>query len=1514
MITQSELDAVKLSPTKKDFYQIWNELLDTSIKISERWDPTSTNENDPGIVLLKVLTAIADKLNYNIDKNILEAYMPSAAQEESMRKLCEALGYFMKYYQSATTEVTISYTKALEDADIIEIPAFTTITNLEKDVNYFTLTGVTITKQMPSVTVTCMEGQRVECETENDDLITLAQLDDNFRYFIPETQIAENGIFVYNLNDTNTVDIWQKVNNLNTQPAGSAVFKFGYSSKAGLPYIQFPADVGNLIKDGFKIFYTRTNGINGNISANTLSSLEKPAIANVISSAISWDELSLEDFKVANLSATGNGKNKETINQAYNNYKKTIGTFDTLVTCRDYMNKIYSLINDESIPLVSNIIVSDIRDDINRSYTLCSFDEFGITYSDYSHKDNQSHDLIGHFNLMLYPFQTVMGLGTEKEYENSFKYDGIKLSEIKARLADTKTISHIFTLPDENEIVCIKNYLKLNARITTTNKVNIIEEKNILTNIYQAIYLAFNSRQLDFGEEIPFDSILECIQNADTRIKNVALEEPVLYTKFACADGNEYDIASMSNNEMTKRLYNKMVLKNILAGKIALFNYNTDFVASLSEKEYTNSYNIINNQPEDPFSPIYPTDDNKLIGITSEYTVFTNNKQVVDLTLADNEVIQFRAPNLKTVITYPAYVNYYMQFGGDPALTDLAYPATFYKLMDFMHQIVSGTEDRFGAICSAGGTEGTLATYTSNHWSAGGSELWTETTINNSSAFNSAEARYGALYYFQEGDGFFRVSNYMPTTQTYWYLKLNNDTLPFWVHWLQSLSTTGATNIWQPLVGLYRITSSGNLIGQLTDYQGYKYKKIENIPTPTSGQSILDICFVQQTWQNDQAPVEEGNVYNYTDSHTKDGLGKNATARSLPANSEYQLQENDHLYINYTKASDADGTATQNIVINQDYTYPTIIRPNFELQDSGDLRTSGKSFAKTSGFDQTWGIDGMFSLGASEQIEIRKPIEVTLGQTDTNIFIYWELQSDKNETNGTEVVFPFGSDNSYTLKEGEYFYYTDINKIDMAYYGNGTKISRSSNDLVLKKTLNNDISSEDILTKGLTAIPWIKQYVTEQKYLTIKEYQYITLTKGDTFSCTLEEDSNIDNSWKKCLDATYIYASEAAETETTSHSLPVFNIRDTFWEIRSKLNFNLGPNKTQALSYTTADYVGSFAVASYDSFTLKYNNGTTIQIAPRQKTNQHAIGIIPVSLKANYLSQAAIDTLDTHVVKVATDGTEEQVDDFKIKVFENSPVAYCQYDITDSTNRVPVKEGDLVNLNAFSINYTKVAFSELQKTTESGAEVKGINLNALLTDAQYGLLMLYYITTKADVTSANAQLFASESNAISIFNKTNEDWNNQSIDKVIILRPGLNLIKISKSCRLGIFPTNYGDNPDISDVIIFSNLSIVDNTGSTNGLNLTQLNYQKISEASKAAQLLSDLKALDTNYNFYASCPIENSQAIEINPLLTGNEQETLSTPRIWYDYNNVANKFVISEIDSKEMKKGITIARSSKL
>ena len=673
MITNKDLSVINLSPTKKDFYQIWNELLDVAKKLSERWDPTSTNESDPGIVLLKVLTAIADKLNYNIDKNILEAFMPSAAQEESMRKLCEMMGYNIKYYQSAVTKVRFTYTGLLPEDDNsinVSIRRFANITNIDKDINYVVIgdengdSSPSITleinqyTQVLSRTLTCIEGELVQCETNNDNIISSSQLDDRHRYYLPENQIAENGIFVYNIDDYGEIDnskLWEKVDNLNTAAIGEPVFKFGYDSREARPYIQFPDDVNYLIKNGLKIFYIRTSGVNGNIAARTLSTFanfDEDVNATSTDTNITLDENS---FIVTNETATFNGANIETITQAYEGFKKIVGTFDTLVTCRDYMNKIYTLMDGDNIPLVSNCIVSDIRDDINRSITLCTFNDYGISYNDEPRKivDNGKYkDKINHFNLILYPFKKITGLNNYNEYIESFKSDLSTMDEITSELSRYKTIAHIISSWAENEgnddnILCIKNYLKLNARITTINKVNVAEQADILANIKNAIYKSFNMRQLDFGEEIPFESILSCINSADTRIKNVALDEPIIDTRFLVYDNEGKDSEYSSSETEAARIlkfneiYDTLALRNVLAGRVELFNYDKTFTTAFDEKD----------------TKFYPTGQEKTIkNLKPSFTIDKNN--LVSSPLKQNEIIKFRAPNFKTVVTYPAYVRY----------------------------------------------------------------------------------------------------------------------------------------------------------------------------------------------------------------------------------------------------------------------------------------------------------------------------------------------------------------------------------------------------------------------------------------------------------------------------------------------------------------------------------------------------------------------------------------------------------------------------------------------------------------------------------------------------------------------------------------------------------------------------------------------------------------------------------------------------------------------------------------
>ena len=625
-----------------------------------------------------MLTAVADKLNYTIDKNVLEAFMPSAAQEESMRKLCDMMGYSMKYYRSATCPVRIAYVGTDYDLDAdgmtITVPKYTNLKNTDEDVNYVTLEADTLDGAKTYITVDAIEGEHVSY-----DPITRDQLDDDRRYYLPEAQIAENGIFLTVKGEPEQK--YEKVDNLNSQDLGTRCWKFGYDSREGAPYIEFPSDIDSIIGDGIDFDFIRTNGANGNLAASNLSKIDVSSIS--LSPSDGSDAVACEDgwLTVTNTASSTNGADKETMDDAYDAYKKTIGTFDTLVTCRDYMNKIYSLTEGDidgsssTTPLVSNVIVSDIRDDINRAATICTFGDKGVEYKNVSKKDSSGSDLIDHFDLMVYPFRRVYS-SSKASYKNSFACTNENFAEIKAGVADCKTMSHDVRYPNSTDLACIKDMVKVSAKITTTRKVTTAEQTAIILAVRAAIYKSFNMRKVDFGEKISDEAISKAIIAADSRIKNVAL---TTYHDNVCFQDVGGNLHEKSDDEkiglkIWSDFYLKAVEQNVLAGRVALFDYDDAFEPSLSESISDSYKDLYYPQEVDFYSQKY--------GACRLDPKYEPQLDESALTLNDNEVIQFRTPSMMTEVTYPAYVNYYfyserLQKNSD---SSSAQPASFMTL------------------------------------------------------------------------------------------------------------------------------------------------------------------------------------------------------------------------------------------------------------------------------------------------------------------------------------------------------------------------------------------------------------------------------------------------------------------------------------------------------------------------------------------------------------------------------------------------------------------------------------------------------------------------------------------------------------------------------------------------------------------------------------------------------------------------------------------------------------------
>ena len=670
--TKSDIQIENKSYTNKDFSQIYPELLDLVKKLTNKWDPETTNESDPGLVLLKLLAFIADKNNYNIDKNILEQFMPSVTQETNMRKLCEMMGYNIGYYKSAIVNISFSYLGGNETLDkalginqeenssddssannisstgVFHIKAFDTSFKTEDNIVYTLLEDIEITadKLNDPVSKKAIQGQLKSLNLNEGSItsseatkIQLYNLDDNNRVYFSDKMVAENGIFINKeIYDKNlNPDAWRKVDNLNDQELGSKIFKFGFDSSKNLPYIEFPSDIAELIGDGLEIYYIISDGVNGNVSPNTITTFN----------SYSFDVDGITEIDNSCYSLKNNtsisAAQPETIDEVYKNFKKTVGTFNTLVSCKDYSNYIYTYEDEETNKhLVSNVQAMDLRTDPNKSFSLLYRDSNGSTYYKTILKDisENSNTLILH-GTTPNNYTIINKQGYEQTYT---LLSDSEINDIESALNDIKTLSHILTRPKDEDISFIEQRYSLNINISTKYKVNSYEQSSILSNVTKALYNNFNAREVEFGEELVYDEIVKVIENADERIKLAVVDDPIINPYIITGNSQSKKAHLFNPNSENNKEDSKIILENILGGRIQLYIKNEDLIFDYNMDISTLSLH------------------NNLAAIKTNLTIAIpqDDSSNQNYTLKKNENVQIIEDSYISTVTYPAYVYYGM--------------------------------------------------------------------------------------------------------------------------------------------------------------------------------------------------------------------------------------------------------------------------------------------------------------------------------------------------------------------------------------------------------------------------------------------------------------------------------------------------------------------------------------------------------------------------------------------------------------------------------------------------------------------------------------------------------------------------------------------------------------------------------------------------------------------------------------------------------------------------------------
>lgn len=656
----AELITTGMSYTNKDFQSIYAQELDSVKLLTKKWDPSSSNEADPGVVLLKENAIVADSENYNSDKNVLELFPDTVTQVGNARRIFSSLGYNMKWYQSAKTSVYIKYRKSLEPDKLesISIPKFTAFTDDDNSVSYVSIQDATISPENLSVFIPCIEGTLHDYEINGDTDITLENLDSENRLYFTQRNVAENGIFVYSISEEGVnADQWVQVDNVEAQSPASYCYSFGVLPNTDTCYIEFPDDVVNLIGSGLNIKYITSSGISGNIKAQAITKLLNDTALTKYSEG-KEEEVQAEDLIITNQASTANGKDPETIEEARKAYKRVLGTFDTLITCRDYSNKIYDLETSGGYA-VSNIQVSDRTNDLIHTTNVVTLTEDGNKvnhYFDnpYTLSSSENKEMTA-YDIKLTGTTYQPNIYDTASYNESFTpISGNDEAVVRELIEEQKSIQHDYN-EDYYPFYMLKNFCSLKGKILTYQKVTAYDKKDIEDNVRVALYKKFEARNVSFGQPLDYDEIVETITGADTRIKSVILDLPVYTIRGVTRDDADGSITSTEafnldeeyNYADTQVSYSSTLLaRMILNGNVPLYSFNLDFDYDFGQTDIE----------------VLPSADTSQIASITSGVVIPNDSLKAGYKLKANENVLIYQPSLLPDTTYQAFLYVQVHF------------------------------------------------------------------------------------------------------------------------------------------------------------------------------------------------------------------------------------------------------------------------------------------------------------------------------------------------------------------------------------------------------------------------------------------------------------------------------------------------------------------------------------------------------------------------------------------------------------------------------------------------------------------------------------------------------------------------------------------------------------------------------------------------------------------------------------------------------------------------------------
>lgn len=298
---------------RRDYASILEYLKSKAEYLSDgKW--TDFSDGDIGVVMLKLMSYLADMNNYQIDKNLSELYLETATERESLLSLIKLVGYEPKNYKTARVWLDLSLKPGNSLPDGTMVPAFTRFTDRTRQLNFYNLEPFYWSENTASVKV--YEGEYYFKNYNQDNVTKTSKL------YLPTDKIDKETIKV-----TIAGDELLQVENVLTDISNTLCYSVHVDSLNQL-YIQLPSYWQDLAGMGVNIHvdFLVTQGEVGNVGSHAITKIETKQTLSIPEDSIIVDNV---------LASTG-GEDPESIEEIKEAAPRFASTMSTLVTLEDF--------------------------------------------------------------------------------------------------------------------------------------------------------------------------------------------------------------------------------------------------------------------------------------------------------------------------------------------------------------------------------------------------------------------------------------------------------------------------------------------------------------------------------------------------------------------------------------------------------------------------------------------------------------------------------------------------------------------------------------------------------------------------------------------------------------------------------------------------------------------------------------------------------------------------------------------------------------------------------------------------------------------------------------------------------------------------------------------------------------------------------------------------------------------------------------------------------------------------